>query len=75
MTTALAIPASALPVDGSSRGSGTLGGSGLFSEWRLRRRYRADLRRLLSLGPHLVADIGLNPIEAAWEAAKPVWKA
>ena len=45
----------------------------LRSEWRRRRNYRADLRRLLITGPHLIADIGLKTEEAIREASKPFW--
>jgi uncharacterized protein YjiS (DUF1127 family) len=42
--------------------------------WRRRARYRRELRRLLMLGPHLVEDIGLLPVHARREAAKPFWR-
>ena len=45
----------------------------LRSEWRKRRNYRADLRRLLATGPHLIPDIGLETEEAIREASKPFW--
>jgi len=45
----------------------------LRNEWRKRRKYRADLRRLLATGPHLIPDIGLKTEEAAREASKPFW--
>ena len=45
----------------------------LRSEWRKRRNYRADLRRLLATGPHLIPDIGLSTEEAVQEASKPFW--
>ena len=47
---------------------------GLLTEWRRRRRYRAELRRLLSTGPHLLEDIGLTAAGAAREAALPFWR-
>ena len=47
---------------------------GLLTEWRRRRRYRAELRRLLSTGPHLLEDIGLTAAAAAREAARPFWR-
>lgn len=40
-----------------------------------RRCARAELRRLLRVGPHMIADIGLDPEAACAEAAKPFWKA
>ncbi len=43
--------------------------------WRFRRRYRADLQRLLRLGAYLIDDIGLGPKEAVEEAGKPFWRA
>jgi uncharacterized protein YjiS (DUF1127 family) len=45
----------------------------LRNEWRKRRNYRADLRRLLATGPHLIPDIGLKAEEATREASKPFW--
>ena len=45
----------------------------LRNEWRKRRKYRADLRRLLVTGPHLIPDIGLKTEEAIREASKPFW--
>jgi uncharacterized protein YjiS (DUF1127 family) len=42
--------------------------------WRLRRRFRADLRRLSEVGPHLIDDIGLDLKEAAEEIGKPFWR-
>ncbi|MGD9511651.1 MAG: hypothetical protein AB7I59_26625 [Geminicoccaceae bacterium] len=46
----------------------------LLTAWRGRRRYRAELRRLLRTGPHLLADIGLTPAVAACEARLPFWR-
>ena len=43
--------------------------------WRFRQRYRADLRRLLLVGPHLVEDIGLGVDGAMTESRKPFWLA
>ena len=43
------------------------------ADWRARRHYRQDLRRLLLIGPHMIADIGLTLEEAQREAAKPFW--
>jgi uncharacterized protein YjiS (DUF1127 family) len=46
----------------------------LLADWRVRRRYRAELRRLLRTGQHLLADIGLTPAAAAHEACLPFWR-
>lgn len=46
----------------------------LLAAWQARRRYRADLNRLLQVGPHMIADIGLTLQEAIDEAEKPFWK-
>jgi uncharacterized protein YjiS (DUF1127 family) len=43
-------------------------------QWKQHRRYRADLRRLLRVGPYMVRDIGLTPEEANRELQKPFWK-
>ncbi len=70
----------------SAHGTRPLGGSGLAGGrlaslleivrvWRFRRRYRADLQRLLRLGAYLIDDIGLGPKEAVEEAGKPFWRA
>ncbi len=40
--------------------------------WEMRRRTRKDLR---SLSDHMLVDIGLDPMAAASEAAKPFWRA
>ena len=37
--------------------------------------YRAELARLLALGPHLIADTGLGLEQARLEMAKPFWQA
>jgi uncharacterized protein YjiS (DUF1127 family) len=42
--------------------------------WKQRRRYRADLRRLLQVGPYMLRDIGLTPEEGYREIRKPFWK-
>ena len=47
----------------------------LLADWRQRRHYRAELRRLLRVGVHLIADIGLPLAAARAEAAKPFWRA
>lgn len=39
--------------------------------WDLRRRTRRDLR---GLEPHLLRDIGLDPVQARVEAHKPFWR-
>lgn len=46
----------------------------LLAEWRRRRRYRAELRRLLSTGPHLIKDIGLAMSDVEREAFSPFWR-
>jgi len=46
----------------------------VFAEWYRRRDYRSELKRLLRVGPYMIADIGLT-CEAAWrEAEKPFWQ-
>lgn len=40
--------------------------------WETRRRTRTDLRRL---EPHMLRDIGLDPMAAAQECQKPFWRA
>jgi uncharacterized protein YjiS (DUF1127 family) len=42
--------------------------------WRCRQRYRAELRRLLLIGCHLIKDIGLELDNAITESRKPFWK-
>ncbi len=37
-------------------------------------RYRAELARLLRIGPHLVEDIGLTMSDAEREADLPFWR-
>lgn len=44
-----------------------------WAAWRTRRRFRRDLKRLLRVGPHMLADIGLTLEEAQRESAKPFW--
>ena len=39
-----------------------------------RRRYRAELRRLLRVGSHMIDDIGLDLKEAVAESRKPFWQ-
>ena len=43
--------------------------------WSARRQYRAELRRLLRVGPHLIEDLGLPLAAAIAEAHKPFWRA
>ncbi|MGH6906075.1 MAG: hypothetical protein ACREIR_25425 [Geminicoccaceae bacterium] len=42
--------------------------------WRRRYRYRRELARLISSGPHLIEDVGLLPEQAERERAKPFWR-
>jgi uncharacterized protein YjiS (DUF1127 family) len=42
--------------------------------WRTRQRRRAELCRLLEMGPNLIADIGMTVEEAEIEAGLPFWK-
>ena len=44
------------------------------AEWRQRHHYRADLKRLLKVGPYMIDDIGLAYEEALRESAKAFWK-
>jgi uncharacterized protein YjiS (DUF1127 family) len=46
----------------------------LLHAWRVRRRYREDLRRLADLGPYLLHDIGLTKQQVAEEVCKPFWQ-
>ena len=43
--------------------------------WSARRQYRAELRRLLLVGPHLIEDLGIPVAAAIAEAHKPFWRA
>jgi len=43
------------------------------SEWRRRILYRKELERLLSIGPHLVRDMGLGIDEVLHEVSKPFY--
>ena len=47
----------------------------VWTDWQSRRRYRQDLARLLRVGPHMIADVGLTLEDARHEAAKPFWQA
>ena len=51
-----------------------LKGVTLLAVWRARSYQRAEYRRLLRTGAHLVRDIGLVPDRAAADAAKPFWR-
>ena len=44
----------------------------IFGIWRAR-HYRRDLARLLIVGPHMIADIGLTADNARQEIARPFW--
>ena len=44
------------------------------AEWGRRRQFRADLKRLLKVGPHMIADIGLTYQEALDECGRPFWR-
>jgi uncharacterized protein YjiS (DUF1127 family) len=48
--------------------------SRILSAWRERRQYRQELRRLMKVGPHMIADIGLKLEDARRETAKPFWQ-
>ena len=48
--------------------------SRILSTWRLRRQYRQELQRLMKVGPHMIADIGLKLEDARMETAKPFWQ-
>lgn len=41
--------------------------------WRRRLQLRRDLKRLLRVGPHAVADIGLTAGAVQRELEKPFW--
>ena len=43
--------------------------------WRARRHFRKELSRLLSVAPHMIADIGLTVEDAAAEVVRPFWRA
>jgi uncharacterized protein YjiS (DUF1127 family) len=46
----------------------------VFGAWRRRYRYRRELERLMSSGPHLIEDIGLLRKHADREVARPFWR-
>jgi uncharacterized protein YjiS (DUF1127 family) len=54
--------------------SGLAGIRAVLGAWRQRYRYRRELRRLISSGPHLIEDIGLSRAHADREIAKPFWR-
>ncbi|WP_227010603.1 hypothetical protein [Pelagibius marinus] len=45
------------------------------AELRRRRQRRAELRRLLRIGPHMLADVGMDSATALAESRKPLWRA
>lgn len=47
---------------------------GVLNAWLARRHYRSELRRLLTLEPRLIADIGLSLDEARKEIVLPFWR-
>jgi uncharacterized protein YjiS (DUF1127 family) len=51
------------------------GPAAALSVWRARRHFRRELCRLLSVAPHMIADIGLTFEDAAAEVARPFWRA
>ena len=44
----------------------------IFRTWRLRARTR---RALSELSPRLLDDVGIDRVEASYEASKPFWRA
>jgi uncharacterized protein YjiS (DUF1127 family) len=46
----------------------------VLSVWRARRHYRRELRRLLDVGPHMIADVGLTLDQARDEMTQPFWR-
>lgn len=46
----------------------------ILKQWRRRRDDRNELRRLLRIGPHMIADIGLTCEAARRETEKPFWR-
>ena len=47
----------------------------VLAEWRARRRYRADLKRLHRVGSYMIEDVGLSVAEAEREIKKSFWQA
>ena len=48
---------------------------GSVAKFKQRHAYRAELARLLALGPHLISDTGLGVEQARLEITKPFWQA
>ena len=46
----------------------------VLSVWRARRHCRRELRRLLDVGPHMIADVGLTLDQARDEVTQPFWR-
>ena len=46
----------------------------MIAVWRRRARYRAELQRLMRIGPHMISDIGLSARQAEREIAKQFWQ-
>jgi uncharacterized protein YjiS (DUF1127 family) len=44
------------------------------AEWNRRRRFRKEVKRLLKIGPHMIADIGLTLDEARDRIEAPLWR-
>lgn len=44
-----------------------------YHQLQKRIRFRANLRRLLKVGPYMIEDIGLNLDEVLHELSKPFW--
>jgi uncharacterized protein YjiS (DUF1127 family) len=44
------------------------------AEWNRRRRFRKDLKRLLAVAPHMIADIGLTLDQAYEQIEAPFWR-
>jgi uncharacterized protein YjiS (DUF1127 family) len=57
-----------------------VGAAGIGDAWAIiragleRHRYRQELRRLLRVGPHMIADVGLTQAQAGREAKKSFWQ-
>ncbi|MGD1877035.1 MAG: hypothetical protein ACFB13_05990 [Kiloniellaceae bacterium] len=68
-------PCQAAPADTAPQPLRLLGGlKATGAAWLKRRALRRELKRLLRIGPHMVADVGLSPEAARREADKPFWK-
>lgn len=74
MSQALQLPAASRQERRSSLGPLRKIRAGL-AELQRRRRQRAELRRLLKVGPHVIADVGLDCEAARAEVRKPLWEA